>query len=1012
MLIVAFIMAPLLSLADSLVPKHPEDGVLDYYFMGLGSDPKIIAGFDLKINRETEVTSPMGYYYTDDYPTRSGLQAPTITAYVGDVISFDDLSEGAAKPIYDLQWRANNSPRTDKYYISKSEFLNKEIVLDEPGTWDFYLNVQDSSRPYCFSVNGSYRNLQYSETLGDYMYWYFTHVRVEVELPNAGVVTVNHVNHNGSIIESEIFSGLPFGPYTVFAKNFPGYILNDTTSKTVNITRDSLYHTVVFEYESEPFSEPEPHPSPNAVSYIRASYFISFHHMGSITRSSDENIGWFDAPVGIPLSLEGWAKDLNEKDINPEIEEWFWNIGGVLYTSEDEEFKDPPSITEKEPVAYSVSLMVKYKGKWSERARVGLRFIEMEFTDPSQPPNTSINTPKYFYPREITDTGEYENVITWDYESPSSVPYKHSIVSLDKRVSSDEWETVINEKIQTDRQLNVTGNAGDEYRISVKVVDQNNQESSERNRIFSILNPYPDIEVILNDEIEDLLGITVENLQDEEIEQVFPTAYTRWNIQNKDDEILMEGEGEAPEWVNLDERFESGIFTVTQYASNIINTGYGASNFIRFAVLDFDIAPDRLYESEGATIIDFSKAVTNKQWNWRRVDEGIFEDLYLDENNSFTVNEPGLYEVELSGNGFLSLENDFGRRTKNVEFLSAKPIAGFGVDAGLIKMYKKISLDGALSLEKTDQALQNKHPIQFEDIRTVFVVEPLMSSDGEIDLTKNDFIKGVGREIIDNKVCFKGKAYQDIRIDKEGWYRVKYKVYNGIRESDYAVKIIYVQPELLPAVDFNIPNLTVYRDPDNQLKSVFDVIVLYNSPDDAIDLEKSKLSISVDFNRDDDFSNDGIHSEMCVMKDNDNLLDYINIVKKDFKDDKAEFKFEVDNEYKNFFGRFKFEFTAVERPIVPNYVDEAIGLEDVPVVSVNTDHLELENKTIFIDNLKPTINIQTSKENTLELFIFEIKGNPVDVNVLISQLEANRIKAVIYVIKRDGSVDVYKTSAL
>ena len=57
---------------------------------------------------------------------------------------------------------------------------------------------------------------------------------------------------------------------------------------------------------------------------------------------------------------------------------------------------------------------------------------------------------------EITDAGEYENIITWDYESPSNVSYKHSIVSLDKRISSDEWETVINEKIQTNRELNVT----------------------------------------------------------------------------------------------------------------------------------------------------------------------------------------------------------------------------------------------------------------------------------------------------------------------------------------------------------------------------------------------------------------------------------------------------------------------------------------------------------------------------------------------------------------------------
>ena len=99
----------------------------------------------------------------------------------------------------------------------------------------------------------------------------------------------------------------------------------------------------------------------------------------------------------------------------------------------------------------------------------------------------------------------------------------------------------------------------------------------------------------------------------------------------------------------------------------------------------------------------------------------------------------------------------------------------------------------------------------------------------------------------------------------------------------------------------------------------------------------------------------------------------------------------------------------MEKPTIPNYVDEDIGLGDVPLISVNTDCIEAEKKIIFIDNLKPIINIETLKENSLELFIFEIKGNPIDADVLISQLEANKIKAIIYVIERDGEVVIYKT---
>ena len=111
LLVLVFIATPLLTFADSLVPEHPEDGVLDYYWVGRRAKPEVKAGFDLKINGEIEVSSPKGYYYAD-YPTKSGLKAPTVTAYVGDVVSFGDLSEAAAKPAYDLQWRANGQPRT------------------------------------------------------------------------------------------------------------------------------------------------------------------------------------------------------------------------------------------------------------------------------------------------------------------------------------------------------------------------------------------------------------------------------------------------------------------------------------------------------------------------------------------------------------------------------------------------------------------------------------------------------------------------------------------------------------------------------------------------------------------------------------------------------------------------------------------------------------------------------------------------------------------------------------
>ena len=109
-----------------------------------------------------------------------------------------------------------------------------------------------------------------------------------------------------------------------------------------------------------------------------------------------------------------------------------------------------------------------------------------------------------------------------------------------------------------------------------------------------------------------------------------------------------------------------------------------------------------------------------------------YEELVFDENGDFTKDEPGIYEIELTGKGFFGLEKDFSRLVKRIEFLSAKPVADFNIAGGL-KMYKKISLDGTLSVEKTNSELQNKHPIQFDSLKTMFIIEPLKESAGEID---------------------------------------------------------------------------------------------------------------------------------------------------------------------------------------------------------------------------------------------------------------------------------------
>ncbi|MBA1336511.1 MAG: hypothetical protein HPY66_2946 [Firmicutes bacterium] len=751
---------------------------------------------------------------------------------------------------------------------------------------------------------------------------------------------------------------------------------------------------------------PDPDPNCEAIAHIRASYVISLQQMDSVTANSEQGIKWFDAPLGVPVSLEGWARDLNDANIDNNIEQWYWNIGGTVYTTDNVAYKNPPSIIETQKVMYTVSLMVKYKGKWSEKAKVGLRFTEI--SPPARPPTTSIIVPEPVYPIEITSSGDYQNTIAWSYESPVDAPYKHSIVSIDRSIGDHEWETIISNKIQTDREFKFEGNAGQEYRIRVIVVDQNNQESSESSRSFEVINPYPDIELILDDSQEERLGITVENHLDEEIENIFNTIYTYWDIKNQNGEILISGEGKAPEWVDLDARFTTGAFTVTQYATNILNNeALDRKEFYKFAVLDFSIVPDVLYEGEYAQVIDKSKGADNKQWQIRRDEEDYYADLILNSNDKFTMREAGVYIVKLSGDGFFSLTSDTSSTTRSVEFLSTKPTADFNI-TGHTKMYKKISLDGSLSIDKTGPELQSKYPILFENPNTMFVVEPLADLNGEIDISRNDYVKGMGKEIIDGRVVFRGRQMQDIRIDKEGWYRIKYKVVNEMRESDYAEKNVYVQSELSPVVGVNIPNAIVYRDPNNLLKVVFDVVINYTSPDDKIDTDQSKLLVSYDYNGDGDFSNDGAHSGMWVTKNDENLSEYISIAARNFKEDRAEFTFVVDNEYKNLFGTFKFDFLAVEEPDPPNYIDENNGLEYIPSQTASTDCIDVNEKTVLVDNLRPIIDISTTREYTLELFIFEINGNKINVDVLMQQLKANRINAVIYVIDREGKVEIYK----
>ncbi len=392
---------------------------------------------------------------------------------------------------------------------------------------------------------------------------------------------------------------------------------------------------------------------------------------------------------------------------------------------------------------------------------------------------------------------------------------------------------------------------------------------------------------------------------------------------------------------------------------------------------------------------EYSYAYPTAKWNSTQIEQGNF--TY--EGNNYKYRRMFSYYTTSEAQSY---------KAENVEFISGKPEADLKI-TGTQKMYKKITLDGTGSIEKTiakNPELQERYPIQFNHEKTLFMVEPL--TDNDFDASKNQYILGHGREVIDGKVVFRGKETQDIRIDKDGTYRVSYKVYNGLRESDFVEEIINVAEERYPTVDINVMTPLVYRNPDNQLMSEIAVEVDYRladeEPKDMIDFERSKLLISYDFNHDGDFSNDGEHSNQWVMKDSENLLEYITIVIKDFQEDKATFILQVDNPTKNLLGNFKFEFILYEKSLVPNYSE----LGHVPDVQVNTFDIEIEKKRAYIDNQRPVISLDLSKTRELEILFIDTIGNFMyaeeQVREILNMTKTYRIKTTVQLTDETGTV--------
>lgn len=710
--------------------------------------------------------------------------------------------------------------------------------------------------------------------------------------------------------------------------------------------------------------------------------------------------------------------------------------------------------------------------------RYGHDDARVEFDIQTVPPETELQLPAIFYPKEVTNFTAYKNIIKWSYASEDEIPYKESIVSL-YRLNGAAWIPVFENQKQIPRELEITGNAEEIYRIVVKVVDELGKESSEVWDIFRIetARPIIDVTLDLNRVESNILGINVDNLTDPEIEALYPTTYTSWMIVDAKEKTLESGVGKLPEEVEMDERYKGTVNTAIQRAVNTLGNGaMDKEHYNSNSLLEFEIVPNRLFETELARIIDQSRSLINRTWGIKKNTEVTYGPFEYPPGGEFTK-DAGKYDVRSEGRGIYvttgriyqysnlmdqlynepleptdtEVKDNYGdgyvlakytarwdgkveigaftykgtaysyrrprsimiirdadfSRIRSVEFLPAEPGAIFDVE-GHTKQYKEVKLDGSRSVDITDPELQAKYPIQFDHESTQFVVEPLDKLEGSPVYSMNQDIKGLGREIIDGKVVFRGRKNQSLRFDTAGVFRITYYTWNGLKLSKPFVREIVVEPELLPTVDIQVANPVVYREPNYDLKAFMHVVVYYNSPDDEIDLDKSYLTIKYDANNDGDYTND-VGQQGIIKKGEEDLPpNHIYVSNKIFQADRAIFSVGIDNPDKNMFGQYKFEFKAYEKPIIPYYDLFHEGFE----IYVDTENINISKKLTLLDNAQPMINIQMSRTNKSELTIIETSvTTPItttDIQYILDFFKAQKVQLDIKYIDITGKEFNYK----
>lgn len=1092
--------------------------------------------FEIYINGTKKATSPLT---TDTVETVEELPL-SFSCKVGDEITIKDISKvGSGSSIvgWDLQIGKNYTWSGPEEYVEYSTG-NKTITADKPGTWVVYLNVRDNysgiDNFQNWSQYGNWRTTappKYEPPGVKIRGWYFTAVKFEVEEPNKPTADFE-IRYSGQDVTDNQSNPVGVSSYPVTVSLVDKSTIDEgSISEWIWYQYDGSW--VEFSRSQNPtfsVSSNEKRFRLKVVSDSGVESEYTIYDFYSYIEDLEEPPGDINAVITGPSEIEKGREltldSSSSTSVYPIVQrKWYrrtrssgnWNY----YSEWDNKITitdDIPDDTDRSYYEYKLEI-TDSKGNTDEaihrvdlleKAEVGVNanlifdpefpgLNETIYVTPEQYANNEEITIDLWLTAKKTTYSKIDLGGFWFFSDVTEHDINHLKPDLRDNIEHDNFIDYIEINTRTNPEsLEDTYVRGTftfkPQNPTVKaalIVRNRNGDSDDKNWDYAtayhtldveVFNPYPSISVTLDTSNDNGVGINVENLTSTDIESKFPTSYTEWKIETLEGNLIMDGTGLVPSWIEYNESFnKKDFFKVTQYAENTLgNIAYDTAVFALNPEFDFDVQPKILFVGEEVEVIDKSKGMLDKRWYLRGDNINGTQEIELSPNNTFTQYEPGIYKVAFQADGYFTndvniyyytndkrelevrkpigplseiVKEQFGdeaifisgsqswdgeieegnfvstqlgesnfnyRRSvklqflsketryneKTVRFVTLKPIAALNI-SGNYKMYKEVFLNGSFSVEATDSILQENYPILFSHPKTQFVIEPL-DEDGNIDTSKNKYILGNGKEIINDRVVFRGKKFQSVRFDKEGDYRVKYKVYNGKEESDFAIQIIHIEPELYPTASIEVSNSLVYRNPDNKLRTTIEVFVEHNSEDDEINIEKSKLLISFDMNNDMNFENDGEHSSQWISFNDENLAHidgrkYINV--EYISDDLTHFIFTVDNETKNLFGNFEFNFLAVEKPSIPNYTE--VGY--VPTIQSDTLHIDPTKKRVLIDNMAPVIDLNIGSKREVNIWILEVYGHNFteqEIEMLRHQLELEKIKANIYIIDEGNNVRI------